>query len=62
MEDYLQMKHFNLRKLISMLAIIIIIQNGAIIVYNTADGTGSYTEDNGVAPCSDLPVPNDNHT
>ena len=57
-----QMKHFNFRKLLSMLAIIIIIQNGAVVVYNTTDDTGSYTEENGAAPCSDRPVPDDNHS
>lgn len=56
------MKHFNFKKFLSMLAIIIIIQNGAITVYNTAKDTGAYTEDGGAAPCSDRPVPDDNHS
>lgn len=56
------MKHINFRKILSMLAIIIIIQNGSVIVCNTAEDTGSYTEDNGVAPCSDQPLPDDNHS
>lgn len=56
------MKHFNFRKLLSMLAIIIIIQNGAVVVYNTADDTGSYTEEDGIAPCSDQPLLDDNHS
>ena len=56
------MKHFNFRKLLSMLAIIIMIQNGAVVVYNTADDTGSYPEENSAAPCSDQPVTNDNHS
>ena len=37
------------------LALVIIIQNGAIIVTNTDGNTGSYTEDSGIAPCSDRP-------
>lgn len=49
------MKRFNLKKLLMMLAIVIIVQNGTVIVYNTAEDAGSYTEDNGIAPCSDLP-------
>lgn len=54
------MKHFNLKKLVSMLAIIIIVQNGAVVVYNTED-TGSYTEEEGISPCSDQPYPDDIH-
>ncbi len=58
----MQMKKFNFRKLLSMLAIIIVIQNGSVIVYNTAADTGSCTEESGIAPCSDQPVTNDNHS
>lgn len=55
------MKRFNFKKILSMLAIIIIIQNGAVVVYNTAEDNGSYSEEEGVAPCSDLPCPDDLH-
>lgn len=55
------MKIFNLRKLLAMLAIVIIVQNGTVIVYNTVEGTGAYSEEEGVAPCSDLPYSNDIH-
>lgn len=55
------MKHFNLKKLMMMLALVIIVQNGAVIANNTAEGTGSYTEEEGVAPCSDLPYPGGIH-
>ncbi len=55
------MKHFNLKKLMMMLALIIIVQNGAVIANNTAEGTGSYTEEEGVAPCSDQPLTDDIH-
>lgn len=59
---FLQMKHFNLKKLLMMLAIVIIVQNGTVIVYNTAEDAGSYSEDGGTAPCSDQPYPDDSHT
>lgn len=55
------MKHFNFRRLLAALAVIIIVQNGTVIVYNTAEGSGSYSEEAGIAPCSDLPYPNDLH-
>lgn len=59
------MKHFyskfNFKKLVSMLALIIVVQNGAVIVYNTAQDNGSYTEDEGISPCSDQPYPDDIH-
>ncbi len=45
------MKHFNLKKIAMMLALVLIIQNGAVIV----SGTGSGSQDGGVAPCSDQP-------
>lgn len=49
------MKKFNCKKILMTLALVIIIQNGAIIVTNTDGNTGSYSEDGGIAPCSDLP-------
>ncbi len=56
-----KMKHFNLKKLLLTLALVIIVQNGAVIVYNTAEGTGAYSEESGIAPCSDRPLTNDLH-
>lgn len=49
------MKHFNFKNILMMLALVIIVQNGTIIVTNTDGNTGSYSEDGGVAPCSDIP-------
>lgn len=49
------MKKFNYKKILMTLALVIIIQNGAIIVTNTDGNTGSYSEDSGIAPYSDLP-------
>lgn len=49
------MKHFNFKNILMMLALVIIVQNGTIIVTNTVGNTGSYSEDGGVAPCSDIP-------
>lgn len=56
-----KMKHFNLKKLLLTLALVIIVQNGTVIVYNTAEGTGAYSEESGIAPCSDRPLTNDLH-
>ncbi len=55
------MKNFNLKKLLMALAIVIIVQNGAVVAYNTAEGNGAYSEEDGVAPCSDRPLPDDIH-
>lgn len=49
------MKHFNFRKLLAMLAVVIIVQNGTVMIYSTAEDTGSYSQDEGIAPCSDQP-------
>lgn len=49
------MKHFNFKKILMMLALVIIVQNGTIIVANTNGNTDSYSEDGDAAPCSDLP-------
>ncbi|MDE7322647.1 MAG: hypothetical protein K2N73_07900 [Lachnospiraceae bacterium] len=48
------MKNSKLRKLLVLFALVIIIQNGIIIVQNTGNGTETGSE-NGVAPCSDFP-------
>lgn len=55
------MKHFNIKKLLLTLALVIIVQNGTVIVYNTAEDTGAYSEEDGIAPCSDRPLSEDLH-
>lgn len=55
------MKHFNIRKMLLTLALVIIVQNGTVIVYNTAEDTGAYSEEDGIAPCSDRPCEEDIH-
>lgn len=55
------MKNSNFKKILMMLALVIIVQNGAIIVSNTDGNTGSYSEDGGVAPCSDVPDITENY-
>lgn len=49
------MKHFNFKKILMMLALVIIVQNGTIIVANTDGNTDFYSQDGGAAPCSDVP-------
>ena len=48
------MKNSKLRKLLVLFALIIFIQNGAVIIQNTGNGAESGSEE-GVAPCSDFP-------
>ncbi len=55
------MKNFNYKKLLMALAIAVIVQSGTVVAYNTAEGTGAYSGEEGAAPCSDLPYPNDIH-
>lgn len=43
------------------LAIAVIVQSGTVVAYNTAEGAGAYSGEEGAAPCSDLPYPNDIH-
>lgn len=50
----IQMKNIKFKKLLVLFAIIIFIQNGAIIVENTGNGIETGSEDD-VAPCSDFP-------
>lgn len=61
MEVTVQMKHFNFKKILMMLALVIIVQNGAVVVVNTNGDADSYSEDAGVAPCSDLPSLDDDY-
>lgn len=53
---FFQMKHFNIKKILMMLAVVVVVENGAIVASNMGGNSGSYTEDGGAAPCSDLPV------
>ncbi|MDE6055780.1 MAG: hypothetical protein K2G55_18950 [Lachnospiraceae bacterium] len=55
------MKHFIFKKILMMLALVIIVQNGAIIVANTDGNTGSYSNEGVAAPCSDLPDITENY-
>lgn len=48
------MKNSKLRRFLVLFALVIIIQNGTIIVQNTGNGAETGTEE-GVAPCSDYP-------
>ena len=43
------------------LAIAVIVQSGTVVAYNTAEGAGAHSEEEGAAPCSDLPLPEDLH-
>lgn len=56
------MKNFNYKKLLMALAIAVIVQSGTVVAYNTADGAGAYSEEEGAAPCSDRPYQDDTHT
>lgn len=49
------MKHINFKKVLMMFALVAIVENGAVITADAATDTGSYSEDGGVAPCSDRP-------
>ena len=49
------MKHFNFKKVLLMLALVTIVENGALITSNAEENTGSYSEDEGITPCSDIP-------
>lgn len=54
------MKNFKFKQILMMLALVIIVQNGAVIVSNTVGDNGSYSDEGGTAPCSDLPPLDDN--
>lgn len=55
------MKHFNFTKILMMLALVIIVQNGTMIVTDTDGNAGSYSDEGGAAPCSDLPDITENY-
>jgi hypothetical protein len=52
------MKNSKLRRFLVLFALVIIIQNGTIIVQNTGNGAETGT---GVAPCSDFPGHDDSY-
>ncbi len=53
------MKHFNLGKLLLTLALVILIQNGTVIIYNT---TGDYSEEGGISTLTDKPYLDDDNS
>ena len=61
MEVVLKMKHFNFTKILMMLALVIIVQNGTMIVTATDGNAGSYSDEGGAAPCSDIPDLDDSY-
>lgn len=54
------MKHLNFKKILMMLAVVVVVENGAVVASNL-NGNSGYTEDGGVAPCSDLPPYDENY-
>ena len=61
MEVVLQMKNLKFKQILMMLALVIIVQNGAVIVSSTVGDNGSYSDAGGAAPCSDLPDITENY-
>lgn len=55
------MKHFNFKKILMMLALVVVVENGAVIASNVDGNADAYTEDGGIAPCSDLPPYDENY-
>lgn len=49
------------KKMLMMFALVMIVQNGAIIVSNVGEDSGSYSEEGGAAPCSDIPDLDDSY-
>ncbi len=56
------MKRFNFGKWLLMLALVIFIQNGTIIVYNTAEGSDACSGGGGISTLSDKPYLDDNYS
>ena len=54
------MKHFNFKKILT-LALVIIVQNGTIIITDIDGNAGSYSDEGGAAPCSDRPDLDDSY-
>lgn len=55
------MKRFNAGKWLLMLALVIVIQNGTVIVYNTTGEAGDSNE-GGISTLSDKPYLDDNYS
>lgn len=55
------MKHFNFKKVLLLLALVALVENGAVITSNAAENGNSYSEDGGIAPCSDHPDISENY-
>ena len=55
------MKHFNFKKILMMLALVVVVENGAVIASNVDGNADAYTEDGGIAPCSDVPLLDDTY-
>lgn len=55
------MKHFNFKKVLLLLALVALVENGAVITSNAAETGNSYSEDGGIAPCSDMPALDENY-
>ena len=54
MEVYSKMKISKLRKWLVLFALVLFIQNGAVIIQNTSDAAEIGSEES-IAPCSDCP-------
>lgn len=55
------MKHLNFGKWFLMLTLVILIQNGTIIVYNTSEGA-DVSDEGGISTLSDKPYLDDNYS
>lgn len=50
------MKYFNFKKLFTLLALVTVVQNSAMVVSTIEEDTEYYSEEEeGIAPCSDRP-------
>lgn len=56
------MKHFNFQKWLLMLVLVILIQNGTVIVYNIAEGSDACSGEGGISTLSDKPYLDDNYS
>lgn len=60
--EVLQMKHFNFQKWLLMLALVILIQNSTVIVYNIAEASDACSGEGGISTLSDKPYLDDNYS
>lgn len=56
------MKRFNFGKWFLILALVILIQNGTVIVYNVAEGSDTCSDEGGISTLSDKPYLDDNYS